>query len=220
MQLILTQPVRKLGKVGEIVNVKNGFGRNYLLPNEMAIRASKDNIAMFDEKKKEIAAKNAETKKDAEAAAKKITGKNVIFITQAAADGRLFGSVSSKVIAAKLSEESGFALNYSNILLDNPVKFTGMYSVEIAFHPEIHVNVMIVVARSDSEAQDIIVEGVEGKNKKVEEKSDAQIAAEAAAAAAEAQFAAEEAAAAGSEEATDENAETTEKASSEEKKAE
>lgn len=191
MQLILTKPVRKLGKVGEIVNVKGGFGRNYLLPNEMAIRASAQNIAMFDEKKKEIAAKNAESKKHAEAAAKKVSGKNIIFISQTAADGRLFGSVSSKTLAEKVAEESGFELNYSNVLLDNPIKFTGMYSVEIAFHPDIHTNVMIVVARSDSEAQDIIAEGIEGKK---DEKSDAQIAAEAAAAAAEAQFAAETAA--------------------------
>lgn len=166
MQVILKKPVRRLGKVGDIVNVKPGYGRNYLLPNDIALRASKDNIAHFESKKQELAAKNDENKKLAEATAKKLEGKNFIFVSQCAADGRLFGSVSHKAIALKLSEASDLPLNYSNVIMDDVIKFTGIHSVEIAYHPEVHSNVNIVVARSESEAQDIIVEATKEKSEK------------------------------------------------------
>ena len=97
MQVILVKPVRKLGKVGEIVNVANGYGRNYLIPQELAIRATNDNVEKFASLQKDLEAKNDENKTQAEKAAKAIDGKHLDFITQSAADGRLFGSVSLKV---------------------------------------------------------------------------------------------------------------------------
>ena len=170
MQIILKKPVRRLGKVGDVVNVKPGYGRNYLLPKDIALRASKENIAQFESKKQELAAKNDENKKLAEAAARKLEGKNFIFLSQCAADGRLFGSVSHKAIAIKVSAESGLDLNYSNIIMDDVVKSTGNHSVEIAYHPEVHGNVNIVIARSESEAQSIILEASKEKSEKAAEK--------------------------------------------------
>lgn len=163
MQVILTKSVKKLGKIGDVVSVKSGYGRNYLLPNDFAIRATEDNMALFEEQKKSLAASNEELKKKASVAAKRMENKNVTFILQAAADGRLFGSVSAKLIADRLSEESGFDLNYSNIVLDQPIKFTGVYPLEIAYHAEIHGNINVVAARSDSEAQELIMEALEEK---------------------------------------------------------
>ncbi len=170
MQIILKKPVRKLGKVGEIVNVKPGYGRNYLLPNDIALRASKENIAQFESKKQELADKNDENKKIAELVVKKLEGKNFIFISQCAADGRLFGSVSHKSIALKLSAEAGLPLNYSNIIMDDVIKFTGIHTVEVAYHAEVHGKINIVVARSESEAQAIILHA--SREKSAEKKSE------------------------------------------------
>ena len=106
--------------------------------------------------------------------------KNIIFTLQAAADGRLFGSVSAKLIAHKLSEESGFSLNYSNVILDQPIKFTGVYPIEIAYHAEVHGTINVVAARSDSEAQELIMEAIEEKKsggKKDKEAEEAMLAA-------------------------------------------
>lgn len=164
MQVILTKPVKKLGKVGEIVKVKDGYGRNYLLPKEMAIRATSDNKEQFADQKKALAEKNEETKKMAEAAAKKMSGKNVLFIMQSAADGRLFGSVSTKLIASEVSKEADFPLNYSNVNLPAPIKFTGVYPVDISYHAEVHGEVNVVAARSESEAHELILEAKEEKD--------------------------------------------------------
>lgn len=172
MEVILTKSVKKLGKVGDTVKVKSGYGRNYLLPNELAIRATKSNIALFEEQKKVLAANNEEAKSKASVASKKMENKNIIFILQAAADGRLFGSVSTKLIAHKLSGESGFSLNYSNIILDHPIKFTGVYPVEIAYHAEVHGTINVVAARSESEAQELIVEALEEKKSNAKKDSE------------------------------------------------
>ena len=164
MQIILTTSVRKLGKLGETVNVKDGFGRNFLLPNKLAIRATQKNIEQFKTKQKDLESKNIELKEKAEIIAKTIGSKNLIFISQTAADGRLFGSVSSKLIAAHINEQADISLNYSNILLDEPIKFTGAYKVNVAYHSEVIVAANIIVARSDSEAQDIINESKKDKS--------------------------------------------------------
>ena len=175
MQVILVKPVRKLGKVGETVNVANGYGRNYLIPQKLAIRATNDNLEKFATLQKELEAKNSENKIAAEKAAKAIDGKHLDFITQSAADGRLFGSVSLKALATKISEIAKIQLNYSNILLDSPIKFNGVYNVQVILHPEVTASVLVVVAKTESEAQDALIEFKEGGSKAEDEAKEAEL---------------------------------------------
>ena len=175
MQVILVKPVRKLGKVGETVNVANGYGRNYLIPQKLAIRATNDNLEKFATLQKELEAKNTENKIAAEKAAKAIDGKHLDFITQSAADGRLFGSVSLKALATKISEIDKIQLNYSNILLDSPIKFNGVYNVQVILHPEVTASILVVVAKTESEAQDALIEFKEGGSKAEDEAKEAEL---------------------------------------------
>jgi len=175
MQVILVKPVRKLGKVGETVTVANGYGRNYLVPQEFAIRATKENIEKFAAIQKDLEAKNSSNKVEAEKAAKAIESKHIDFVTQSAADGRLFGSVSAKGLAIEISKLAGVTLNYSNILLDSPIKFNGVYNVQIILHPEVVTNVLVVVAKSEAEAQDALIEHKEGGSKKEDEAREAEM---------------------------------------------
>ena len=168
MQIILIKPVRKLGKVGEIVNVKSGYGRNFLVPQGIAIRATKENLAKFATLQKELEEKNTQEKLKMESAAQALDGKHLTFVTQSGADGRLFGSISLKLLASSLSELSGYKLNYSNIILDGPIKFNGVFKVQVMLHPEIFASVLVVVAKSESEAQDALIEYKEGGKKKSE----------------------------------------------------
>ncbi|MDP4709085.1 MAG: 50S ribosomal protein L9 [Rickettsiaceae bacterium] len=175
MQVILVKPVRKLGQVGETVTVANGYGRNYLVPQEFAIRATKENIEKFAAIQKDLEAKNSENKVEAEKAAKLIEGKHIDFVTQSAADGRLFGSVSAKSLAIEIAKFAGITLNYSNILLGAPIKFNGVYNVQIVLHPEVVTNILVVVAKSAAEAQDALREHKEGGSKKEAEAREAEM---------------------------------------------
>lgn len=177
MQVILVKSVRKLGKVGETVTVANGYGRNYLIPQKLAIRAKKENLAKFASLQKELEAKNAEQKATAEKAAKLIEGKSINFITQSAADGRLFGSVNAKSLAIEISKLSKTALSYNNIILDSPIKFNGVYNIQIVLHTEVMTNVLVIIARSEAEAQDALQEFKEGGAKKEDESKEAELAA-------------------------------------------
>lgn len=172
MQVILVKPVRKLGKVGNTVTVADGFGRNYLIPQEFAIRATKENIAKFSSLQKDMEAKNAENKVDAEKVVAAIKSKHITFITQSAADGRLFGSVSAKAIAAELSKLANVPLNYTNVLLDTPIKFNGIFDVQVILHPEVITTLLVVVAKTDTEAQDALREYKEGGKKDAQQKED------------------------------------------------
>lgn len=175
MQVILVKPVRKLGQVGETVTVANGYGRNYLVPQEFAIRATKENIEKFAVIQKDLESKNSENKVEAEKAAKLIDGKHIDFVTQSAADGRLFGSVSAKSLAIEITKFAGITLNYSNILLGAPIKFNGVYNVQIILHPEVVTNILVVVAKSAAEAQDALREHKEGGSKAEEEAREAEM---------------------------------------------
>ena len=175
MQVILVKPVRKLGQVGETVTVANGYGRNYLVPQEFAIRATKENIEKFAVIQKDLESKNSENKVEAEKAAKLIEGKHIDFVTQSAADGRLFGSVSAKSLAIEITKFAGITLNYSNILLGTPIKFNGVYNVQIILHPEVVTNILVVVAKSAAEAQDALREYKEGGSKAEEEAREAEM---------------------------------------------
>lgn len=164
MKVILLKPVRKLGKIGEEVDVKPGFGRNFLVPQGFAVRATEANRVVIAEQKKDLEAKNAEAKKVAEALSAKIIGKDFTFIRQSAADGRLFGSVANKEIAKTLSD-AGYEIAHSHIHLDKPIKNLGVHEVSLILHSDVISNIIINVARSESEAIDALREYKDPKAK-------------------------------------------------------
>ena len=154
MEVILLERVAKLGQMGEVVRVKNGYARNYLLPNGKALRATKENRDRFRGMKADLEARNLETRGEAEKAAKKIDGKKVVVLRQAGETGQLYGSVSNRDIATLLSDE-GITVDRSQIALNAPIKAIGTYKVAVVLHPEVEVNVTVTVARSAEEADRI-----------------------------------------------------------------
>ena len=152
MEVILIKHIKKLGKIGEIVKVKDGFGRNYLLPQKFAIRATASNTKLLEQQRIEFEENNAKAKLEAEDISLLVTDKELIFIKQAADDGRLFGSVNNKEIAKELSKVISQELAYSTILLESPIKSIGVFSIEVVLHAEVSANIIIVIARSESEA--------------------------------------------------------------------
>jgi large subunit ribosomal protein L9 len=151
MQVILLERVAKLGQMGEVVRVKDGFARNYLLPQGKALRATKDNKARFETMKVELEARNIELKADADKIAKRVDGKSLTVLRQASEAGQLFGSVSARDIAVLLSND-GFAVTRNQIALNAPIKTIGLHKVPVALHPEVEVAITVTVARSPDEA--------------------------------------------------------------------
>ena len=151
MEVILLERVAKLGQMGEVVKVKDGFARNFLLPRGKALRATKDNRARFDVMKAELEARNLEQKGEAAKAGEKIDGRNVIAIRQASDTGQLYGSVSSRDLVA-MFDADGIKVNRAQILLEAPIKAIGRHSIVIALHPEVEVKVSLTVARNPEEA--------------------------------------------------------------------
>ena len=152
MEVILLERVAKLGQMGEVVRVKNGFARNYLLPNGKALRATKENRDRFEGMKVELEARNTELRGEAETASKKVAGKSVVVLRQAGEAGHLYGSVSARDIASLLSDDA-ITVNRSQIVLNAPIKTLGMYKIPVALHPEVEVTVTVTVARSQDEAE-------------------------------------------------------------------
>jgi large subunit ribosomal protein L9 len=152
MEVILLQRVAKLGQMGEVVRVKDGFARNFLLPQGKALRATKDNRAKFEGMKAQLEASNLELKKDADVVASKLNGKSFIVVRQASDVGQLFGSVSARDIAA-LATEGGFTVDRNQIQLQLPIKTIGLHTVPVALHPEVEVTITINVARNADEAE-------------------------------------------------------------------
>lgn len=152
MEVILLERVSKLGQIGEVVRVKNGYARNFLLPQGKALRATKENRERFEGMKAELEARNAELRGTAQTAAKKVDGKNVVVVRQAGENGQLYGSVSSRDIASLLSGD-GVTVSRSQVVLNAPIKMIGSYKVPVALHPEVEVNVTVTVARSQDEAE-------------------------------------------------------------------
>ena len=152
MEVILLERVAKLGQMGEVVRVKNGFARNFLLPKGKALRATKENRERFEGMKVELEARNTELRGEAETASKKVAGKSVIVLRQAGETGHLYGSVSSRDIAGLLSGD-GITVNRSQVVLNTPIKMIGSYKVPVALHPEVEVTVTVTVARSQDEAE-------------------------------------------------------------------
>jgi large subunit ribosomal protein L9 len=152
MEVILLERVEKLGQIGDIVNVKNGFARNYLLPNKKALRANEANKKVFEANRSKIEAENVEKRTDAEQASKGVEGKTVQLIRQASNTGQLYGSVSARDIVEAL-EGVGAKTTKSQIVLNRPIKAIGMHEVKVALHPEVSVTVKVNVARSPEEAE-------------------------------------------------------------------
>jgi large subunit ribosomal protein L9 len=150
--VILLERVEKLGSIGDVVNVKNGFARNYLLPNKKALRANDANRKVFEANRAKIEADNAERRSAAEKDAGSVDGKTVQLIRQASNTGQLYGSVSARDIVEAL-EADGANVTKSQVVLARPIKSIGMHDVKIALHPEVAVNVHVNVARSPEEAE-------------------------------------------------------------------
>lgn len=152
MEVILLERVSKLGHMGEVVKVKEGYARNFLLPRGKALRANEANKAKFEAQRAGLEAKNADARKGAEAEAKKVDGKSFVIIRQAGESGQLYGSVSPRDIAEAASAATGVAVNRNHVELLSPIKAIGIHALAIALHPEVSVNVSVNVARSEDEA--------------------------------------------------------------------
>ena len=159
MEIILLERVEKLGAIGDVVTVKNGFARNYLLPNKKALRANETNRKLFEVNRHKIEADNADKRAEAEKASKGVEGKTVQLIRQASNVGHLYGSVSARDIVDAL-EADGAHVTKSQIVLDRPIKAIGMHDVKVALHPEVAVTIKVNVARSPEEA-DLQAQGID-----------------------------------------------------------
>lgn len=152
MDIILLERVEKLGGIGDVVTVKNGYARNFLLPNKKALRANEANKKVFEANRAQIESENEEKRKEAEKASGSIDGKQIILIRASSASGQLYGSVSVRDIVEALAAD-GATVEKSMVILEKPIKTLGVFDVRIRLHPEVSVNVQVNVARSDDEAE-------------------------------------------------------------------
>ena len=159
MEVILLERVEKLGAIGDVVRVKDGFARNYLLPRKKALRANENNRKLFEANRARIEEENADRRGDAEKASKEVEGKTVQLIRQASNTGQLYGSVSARDIVEAL-EGVGATVTKSQVVLDRPIKSIGVHEVKVALHPEVAVTIKVNVARSPEEA-DLQAQGVD-----------------------------------------------------------
>ena len=151
MEVILLERVENLGLMGEVVKVKPGYARNYLLPKKKALRLTEANKAKFEASRAQLEAQNLQRREEAETVAKRMGNLSVVILRQAAEGGSLYGSVSARDIADVI-KEAGYTVARSQVLLDTPIKLIGAYPVRVALHPEVAVSVSVNVARSQEEA--------------------------------------------------------------------
>jgi len=172
MEVILLERIERLGQMGDVVVVKDGFARNFLLPKNKALRANKINLEYFEKEKINLEAKNLKLKSEAEAISDKITKDNYIVIRQASDTGQLYGSVNSGDIKGKLEEE-GFSLEKNQIVLDKPIKEIGHHEIRLKLHPEVTSSIDIYISRSIEEAEALISgQNIEPEKSKEEESID------------------------------------------------
>lgn len=152
MDIILLERVAKLGQMGDVVSVKQGFARNFLLPTGKAMRASEANIKAFEAQKAQLEATNLETKKEADALADKLNGQQFVVIRSASDSGSLYGSVSTRD-AAEAAIEGGFTVDRKQVALTAPIKDLGLHTVSVKLHPEVEAEIVLNVARSEEEAE-------------------------------------------------------------------
>ena len=152
MQIILLERIEKLGSIGDVVTVKDGYARNFLLPNKKALRANEANRKVFEANRARIEADNASRRGEAEKHGEKVDGTSIVLIRASSNSGQLYGSVSVRDIVDSLNEQ-GAKVTKSMIVLERPIKTIGMFDVRVALHPEVSVNVKVNVARSPDEAE-------------------------------------------------------------------
>jgi len=152
MDVILLERIAKLGQMGDVVRVKDGYARNFLLPQGKALRANKANMERFESERVQLEARNLERKTEADAVAAKLTGQSFVVIRSAAETGQLYGSVSTRDISDLISE-GGFSVQRNQVQLNMPIKTLGLHQVAIALHPEVEATVTVNVARSPEEAE-------------------------------------------------------------------
>jgi large subunit ribosomal protein L9 len=160
MEIILLERIEKLGAIGDIVTVKDGYARNYLLPNKKALRSNNANKKVFEANRAKIEADNASRRSDAEGASKSVEGKQVVLIRQSSNSGQLYGSVSVRDIVEALHADGITVVNKAMIVLERPIKTLGLFDVRVTLHPEVAVNIQVNVARSPEEA-DLQKDGVD-----------------------------------------------------------
>lgn len=166
MEVILLERIEKLGQMGDIVKVKPGFARNYLLPQAKALRSNKQNLAIFEAQKVQLEAANLKRKQEAEQIAEKMADLKLVIVRQAAETGQLYGSVTGRDIRDAV-REAGFNVERRQVMLDQPFKEIGMYNVRIVLHPDVSQTIGVTVARSQEEAE---------RNAKMAEKAAAKAA--------------------------------------------
>jgi large subunit ribosomal protein L9 len=157
VKVILLQKVSGLGYIGDVVSVKPGFARNYLLPKKIALRATNENLKYFQDKKTQIEAMNAESKVEAQKIAEKMQNVSVLIVRQASDKGHLYGSVTGRDIAAAI-KAAGFTVTAGQVNLNAPIKTLGLYDISVDLHPEVSVPVKLSVAKTEEEAQSQIAE--------------------------------------------------------------
>lgn len=151
MEVILLERVENLGQMGDIVNVKPGYARNFLLPRDKALRATAENKKIFETKRAQLEAENLKLRKDAEAVAAKMQGLNVVLTRQAGEAGQLYGSVNARDVATAIAA-AGFTVNRTQVELAHPIKTLGLFNVTVDLHPEVSLPVVVNVARTEEEA--------------------------------------------------------------------
>lgn len=151
MEIVLLERIERLGQMGQVVTVKPGYARNFLLPRKKALRATKANLAIFENQRAQLEAHNLKLKADAEAVATKLEGAQVVIIRQASEVGHLYGSVRSQDISEGLTA-NGFTVTRGQVQIVNPIKVLGIHTVKVVLHPEVSVDVYAIVAQSDEEA--------------------------------------------------------------------
>ena len=151
VELILLERVENLGQMGQVVKVRPGFARNYLLPQKKALRATKDNLAYFDKQRAQLEAQNLKRKGEAEEVAKKLDGLKVVLVRQAGESGQLYGSVSARDVADAVTA-AGFTVEKRQVILDKQLKTLGLHKLRVSLHPEVSVAVTVNIAQSEEEA--------------------------------------------------------------------
>lgn len=178
MDIILLERIEKLGSIGDVVSVKDGYARNFLLPQKKALRANDSNKKVFEANRERLEKENAEKRSDAEKQGGKVDGASVVLIRAASNAGQLYGSVSVRDIVSGLAEQ-GHEIDKRQVIMGQPIKTIGMHDVTIALHPEVHVTVKANVARSDDEAElqsqgvDVLAQMFEDDQAAAEEQAEA-----------------------------------------------
>ena len=178
MDIILLERIGNLGSIGDVVTVKDGYARNFLLPQKKALRANAANKKVFEANRERLEKENAERRGEAEKAGEKIDGAEIVLIRASSNAGQLYGSVNVRDIASGL-EAQGHEVDKKQIIMGSPIKTIGMHDVTVALHPEVHVTVKANVARSDDEAElqsqgvDVMAQMFEDEQREIEEQAEA-----------------------------------------------